>query len=467
MISIWQRMRSIGTKESPSSVSLQRDLAFGLAMALVVVMVCQWLLVSLAVQEVVAAYVVSRLEHDAENLLANLDLSTPDGPELLPGRVDPIYTQPWSGHYFQIQVVENALRSRSLWDAELNIGTDGPEGSHSVTIETRPWAPSLWRITRYYYKQGHSVVMIVAEEMSHLERIILLVRIGHAGISLLAIGVLLVWQRRALRRALAPLDVASEALGELEQGEALAMRTEGVFVEILPFVTAINRLLALLHGRLTRSRQAAGNMAHAIKTPLTVLMQLIDGGELQAHPELRGRMVRQIETIRALTGRELKKVRLAGAETPAGRVEMCAELRVLVDVMRRVHAARALRFESHLPDALSALIDREDLLELAGNLLDNACKWAHGVVRLSMTVDAAGGWSLVVEDDGPGCPSELFERILSRGGRVDGNGPGQGIGLAVVQEIAIDYSGRIELGRSEALGGFRVGVELPLKGVWV
>ncbi|GAB0056816.1 Adaptive-response sensory-kinase SasA [Candidatus Magnetaquicoccaceae bacterium FCR-1] len=446
-----------------SGTSLQRDLSIGLAVALVVVMACQWLLVTLVMRQVVRDYVVSRLEHDAENLLANLDLTLMPGLALNPERIDPIYTQPWSGHYYQIHVREETLRSRSLWDAELTV--DMPGQDKSLMTESRPWARSLWSITRAYYKQGHAVLVVVAEEMSHVERGVWVLQLGHGAISLLAIAVLLMLQRRALRRAVAPLNQAGVALREIEQGATPSLPVQGLFVEILPFVIAINRLLALLHARLERSRQAAGNMAHAIKTPLTVLMRLIEGEELRDHVELRARIVRQIELIRALTSRELKKVRLSGVRSPVGRLEMIGELRVLVDVMRRAHGGRNLRIETRMPDSLSAIIDREDLLELVGNLLDNACKWAVGRVRLSVT--DADGWTLRVEDDGPGCAPEQFERILRRGGRAeDAEGvAGQGIGLSVVQEIVLDYGGRIALGRSEALGGFCVEVVLPLKAV--
>ncbi|MBF0263601.1 MAG: GHKL domain-containing protein, partial [Magnetococcales bacterium] len=193
------------------------------------------------------------------------------------------------------------------------------------------------------------------------------------------------------------------------------------------------------------------------------LMGLIEGEELRDHAELRARIVRQIELIRALTSRELKRVRLSGVRSPVGRLEMIGELRVLVDVMRRAHGGRKVRIETVMPDSMEAMIDREDLLELVGNLLDNACKWAAERVRLSVT--EAEGWRLRVEDDGPGCPPEQFERILRRGGRAeDAEGvAGHGIGLSVVLEIVLDYGGEIELGRSAALGGFCVEVVLPLK----
>ncbi|MBF0417992.1 MAG: ATP-binding protein, partial [Magnetococcales bacterium] len=403
---------------------------------------------------------VSRLEHDAENLLANLDLTREERVELNPERIDPIYTQPWSGHYFQIQVRDRTVRSRSLWDADLNVA---PPGEGSVASESRPWAHSLWSISRYYYKQGHSVLMVVAEEMSSVERGVWVLQLGHGAISLAAIAALLFLQRRALRRALAPLNAAGMELRDLEHGSTPVLSAHGVFVEIQPFVIAINRLLALLHARLERSRQAAGNMAHAIKTPLTVLMRLIEGEELQHHAALRSRIMRQIELIGNLTSRELKKVRLAGVQSPVGRLEIIGELRVLVEVMRRAHMGRRLSIESFMPEILFVSMDREDLLELVGNLLDNACKWARG--RVWLRVSVADGWLLIIEDDGPGCAPEQFEWILRRGGRAeDAEGvAGQGIGLAVVREIVLDYGGRIELGRSVGLGGFCVQVVLPLK----
>ncbi|MBF0294347.1 MAG: sensor histidine kinase [Magnetococcales bacterium] len=435
--------------------SLQKRLAFGLTLALVVVMACQWGVASLTIRHLTQAYVESRLVHDAESLLAALD---PTGPQLNPARVATMYARPWSGHYFWIRVGDTVLRSRSLWDADLTFPED-PEGREVVITANAPRSGSMLILVRRYVKQDTPVLIAVAEEMSDFDRNVRMLQVGFAGISLVAIVLLLVLQRRLLRRALQPLDAAGGEVRRLERGEVATLSLAGAPGEILPFLEAINRLLATLQARLERSRQAAGNMAHAIKTPLTLLMQLAESRELEAHHELRGKCVAQVERIRAITSRELKKVRLSGGQGPARHVDATRELTGLAEAMRRMHRARGLGIEVRLPPELVVRMDREDLLELAGNLLDNACKWARE--RVVLTVTGGEAWRLQVEDDGAGCAPEHHARILERGERADTETAGQGIGLAVVAEIVADYGGRLELGVSGELGGFRVVVLFP------
>ncbi|MBF0126170.1 MAG: sensor histidine kinase [Magnetococcales bacterium] len=442
--------------------SLQKRLAFGLTLALILVLVGQWLIVSYIIRHVTQEYMASRLAHDAENLLANLDLAQAEGPVLNPARVDTLYTRPLSGHYYLIRSQNRVLRSRSLWDGELEV----PQGIFAqgvLVIVAGPGEGSLLSFTRSYYKQRKHVTITVAEDMTILNQGVFVLQIWYGVVSFAAIVLLLLLQRYMVKQALRPLDRAKEEVRRLEMGEVDGLSVEVVPREVVPFVIAINRLLAVLSRRLEQSRHATGNMAHAIKTPLTVLLQLVDSQELAGHPELRGKMVRQIHGIRALTGRELKKVRMAGAEASAVRIDITDALLALVEVMGRVHQERPLRSEIRVPAGLSAIVDREDLLELAGNLLDNACKWATGRWRLTVWCD--GALHLMVEDDGPGCAPEHHASILQRGGRVDETMQGQGIGLAVVKEIVDHYGGELELTASDPLKGFCVRVALPLKGL--
>lgn len=442
--------------------SLQNRLAFGLTTILVLVMVCQWLVVSVIIQHVTEEYMLSRLAHDAENLLANLDFPKEADPVLNSARIDTIYTQPLSGHYYLIHTQSTTLRSRSLWDEELAVPQGIFTNAHQE-IRPGPKGQTLLSFTRSYDKQKKQVTIIVAEDMSNLNHGVILMQIWYAVISSLAIVGLLIMQRRIVKKALMPFDAAKEEVLGLEQGDVNRLSTDKVPTEIVPFLTAINRLLAILTQRLEKSRHAAGNMAHAIKTPLTVLMQLAESKELETLPELRGKFQKQINAIRALTGRELKKIRMAGSDTPAMRVHITSELFALLDALQHIHKARDLRFDIHIPSSISAIADREDLLELSGNLLDNACKWAVSTVRLTVTCNAE--FHLIVEDDGPGCAPEHYQQILQRGERLDRSIQGHGIGLAVVKEIVDDYGGRLELGKSTELAGFCVQVVLPLKGL--
>ncbi|MBF0190416.1 MAG: sensor histidine kinase [Magnetococcales bacterium] len=440
--------------------SLQNRLAIGLAMVLIPVFLGQWLMMSVALKRIHTEYVASRLAHDAEALFAAVQFSPgdPPAPRLLPARISPIYGQPWSGHYYLVQVGEQVFRSRSLWDAELVVPELKSHDEIATHIVQGPRDEPVVTLVRRFHKQDQTITILVAEETGLNDRLVKTTQLWYALIALLAVGVLLVLQREMVKRRLHPLKQARDELQQLEQGAFRTLTTTSVPSELLPFIVEINRLLSILANQLKKSREVSGNFAHNIRTPLTVLLQLTEKSELDSHPELRTRMRQQIQSIGALSGRILKQVRMAGSAQAVPRIDAGAELMILVEMMEQMYAHRSIRLQPCIPSGLWVSMDREDLLELVGNLLDNGCKWAETTVRCTVLREA--GLSILVEDDGPGCPEEQFEQILVRGGRADQSKPGYGIGLAVVQEVVTLYHGELILGRSEALGGFQVRVRL-------
>jgi signal transduction histidine kinase len=216
-----------------------------------------------------------------------------------------------------------------------------------------------------------------------------------------------------------------------------------------------------MQDRLERSRSALGNLAHALKTPLTVLVQLEDSETVRQQPQLRQQLTEQTGTIRQIIDRQLKRARLAGVSTPGLMFEPGREFEGLVTILKQIYGERGLEIELDIPPDKSFAGDREDMLELFGNLLDNACKWASS--RVLVTVSDAPGLEVSVEDDGPGCPPELREQLSQRGRRLDESTAGHGLGLAIVRDIVEYYQGTMEFGQSDKLGGFRVDVALPGK----
>ncbi len=163
--------------------------------------------------------------------------------------------------------------------------------------------------------------------------------------------------------------------------------------------------------------------------------------------------------MRRIVERELKRARLAGSAMPGQRVDLNAEIDALVRTLGQLYADKAPRITSAIAPGATFAGDREDLLELLGNLLDNACKWC--TERVSLTVSHAECVAFVVEDDGPGCAPDAIDELTARGYRADESKPGSGLGLAIVRDIVDSYDGSLQFGRSAALGGLRVEVRLP------
>lgn len=442
--------------------SLQRRLDAGLIVSLVLFFLIQWAAVSGFIQSLTKDQASARLRQDSESLLAALHWKQAAlEPELDSERIAPIYKRPFSGRYFQIETGRNTLRSRSLWDQTLSF----PQASVGKTVETRasgPQGQNLLLLISGYHKQNQILTIAVAEDLSGIEAEIHTFQFRYALLSMVILILLIFMQRKIVRGGLAPLAQGRQDMDALERGEIKHL-SETVPDEVKPFVKEINRLLEGMTQRLQRSRNAMGNLAHALKGPLTLLTQLSDRSEIKAHPPLRQEMTMQTDLLRHLLDRELKRARLAGAAQPVERLNFQTEIAALCDSLKKIHREKTLNLTWIIPPGFSAAFDREDLLELLGNLLDNACKWAKTDVVLQVKREDGMTVSFSVEDDGPGTPKEFLERLTHRGVRVDEATGGHGLGLAIVQDIVAQYGGEIRFGRSNQLGGFHVLVTLPCK----
>jgi signal transduction histidine kinase len=280
----------------------------------------------------------------------------------------------------------------------------------------------------------------------------------YALVSLIALLSLLLIQYLVVRAGLWPLEQVRRQLLRLERGEIQEL-AGAMPAEIAPLITQINRLLQTMGQRLQRSRHALGNLAHALKTPLTLLSQLAGRPELQDCPEVREGLRAQVQTLGSISERELKRARMAGGGAPGQRVALAPEVESLVHTLNSIYHSKVLRIESRVSADAVFHGDREDFMELLGNLLDNACKWAQSHVRA--TIETGAALTVRVEDDGPGCAPENLEQLTKRGVRADESTAGHGLGLAIVQDIVDQYQGRARFGRSAELGGFMVEILLP------
>jgi signal transduction histidine kinase len=223
-------------------------------------------------------------------------------------------------------------------------------------------------------------------------------------------------------------------------------------------VAQINHLLAHTEDTLKRSRNALGNLGHALKTPLAVLVSLAGRDELKSCPGLHASLLDNLQQIERRLARELGRARLAGDALPGAHFVCAEELPGLFSTLAMIHD-RDLHLDWQAAADLRLPWDREDMLELLGNLLDNACKWAASQVRLSIACTAEG-YLLEVDDDGPGIEAGQRAEALSRGTRLDEQITGHGLGLGIVRDIVDAWGGRLELLDSQ-LGGLCVIIRLP------
>lgn len=398
-------------------------------------------------------YLEAGLRNESESLLIAL-VRGQNGLQLDEHRLSPAYQRPYSGHYFRIDFPEGHWRSRSLWDLEI---PDPGSGGLHASYELGQTGQSLLLLKADYRKFGQDISITVAQDYTPVRASFLRVQQIGLGLGLAALLLILALQRVTVRRALRPLDRAREQLVQLQQGKRSQL-DEQVPVELEPLVSQINHLLEHTEDSLRRSRNALGNLGHALKTPLAVLFSAIAGPQFDAHPALRNILREQLEQIQQRLTRELNRARLSGDTLPGARFDCDAELTGLFATLRMIHGGH-LNLEMQVQPGLSLPWDREDILELLGNLLDNACKWADSEVLLIMNRQETR-FCIVVEDDGPGIPEARREEVFGRGARLDEQITGHGLGLGIVRDIVQAWGGNLQLEASHS-GGLRVCIDLP------
>jgi len=435
--------------------SIQARLSLGLVAVLVVVGVVLAQLTLWLFEAGLQRYLENGLRKESENLLVAL-VRGPSGLQLDERRISAAYQRPFSGYYFRIDFQQGTWRSRSLWDLDMpKPAAPGLSDSH----ELGPEGQQLLALRADYRRLGQDISISVAQDYSPVrEGFRRLQQIG-LGMGLVALLIVLVLQRMTVTRSLRPLERARQQIAQLQQGQRSQLDAE-VPSELVPLVGQINHLLSHTEDSLRRSRNALGNLGHALKTPLAVLLSLASSERLKDVPEVQAQLREQLEQIQQRLARELNRARLAGDALPGAQFDCDAELPGLLATLGMIHG-EGLLIERDVPAGLLLPWDREDVLELLGNLLDNACKWADSEVRLEIA-PTAEGYRLWVDDDGPGIPEGQRLQVLERGSRLDEQVDGHGLGLGIVRDIVEAWGGRLALLES-TLGGLRVSIELPTK----
>ncbi len=411
----------------------------------------------------------ARLHAVLDGLLANVELG-PDGAPIINGQLaDTRFSLPLSGWYWQVTPPPDSkvggLTSGSLLEQQLApdaalLAKRDADGVANFYL-TDDNGAQLRAIEQSFKLPGSDAEFsfLVAGNFDELKQeagafrwaLILVLTLLGGGL----LAAILIQVRFGLR----PLIRMQESLTAIREGRA--ERLEGEFpAEIEPVAEELNLLIQSNTEIVERARTQVGNLAHALKTPLSVLTN----EAASRKNSLAAKVTEQVKVMRDQVSLYLDRARLAArAQTLGAVTEVEPVLAALARTLERIHRDKGVKIGVACPAGLKFRGERQDLEEMAGNLLDNACKWAKR--RIAVKAEETGGdgrnWLiLTVEDDGPGLPPHKRADALKRGRRLDETKPGSGLGLSIVNETAAMYGGGVSLDKA-SLGGLRIQLKLP------
>ena len=388
---------------------------------------------------------------------------------IAPALTDQAAIRVYSGHYWELAELnghggfKDLQPSRSLFDVELKPPADGTArikpGARVYYDSTGPDMQRLRVAARAVMLPNYPrpVVFLTADDRSPLDHDarrfaeMALIALTLVGIALIG-GVIL-----QVQVALRPLFRLQKDVADVRKGKADRVAADFP-VELTPLASELNALLAHNQEVVERQRTHVGNLAHALKTPLSVMQ-----AEAEQRPDdpLAEVVARQVLTMREQVDHHLRRARAAARAQGSGeRTEVAEALDELSRTLERIFGERGIEIDWEAEDGLVFRGERQDLLELIGNVMENACKWGRRRVRATAAPDGPGFLKITVEDDGPGLKPEQREAVLRRGARLDESAPGSGLGLSIVEELAKAYDGTVMLGES-AWGGLKVELRLP------
>ena len=316
---------------------------------------------------------------------------------------------------------------------------------------------SRWILASVLWTAG--MLMLLHMFMMVVMHVFPAIRGTHSALAVLIGGVLMAGGILGVRQGLTPFGELRKRLLAVRAGDD--RRVTGKYpTEVQPLVDDLNALLEDREKAVRRAVATAGDLAHGLKTPLALLAQEADHAMAAGNAELADSITQQVERMSRQVNYHLARARAAAsgaAGAPRCSVAACAD--ALVRTVSKLYAGRGLEISHLIASDLCARVQREDLDEILGNLLDNACKWAKSVIALDASPSGVM-LNVTLDDDGPGLTADLRKVVLERGVRIDETSPGSGLGLAIVRDLVELYGGSISLEESP-LGGLRVQVSLP------
>jgi len=406
------------------------------------------------------------------HLVALLAAAEPDdnGDLMLPERLrEPRFENIGSGLYAELRDTNSEVlwRSRSALGLEIPKGITPEPGNHLFARESLEDGTPLLSLSltvqwEFADEEFRPYVFKVAESLDSFNAQVAGFRRQLFGwFAAVALTMLLAFSM-LLRGLLKPLRQIETEITEIEEGKRASL--SGRFpTELTGVARNMNLLIDSERARSDRYRYTLDNLAHSLKTPLAAMRALLNDGQSSG---FSGRFNEQIDRMDEIVRYQLRKPAASVADKLVLKpVAVETEIARLVDGLRKVYRDKSPRFEVSIASGMQFRGDTGDFLELAGNLLDNACKWCEKRVRISIvpSVGASGvasGMVLTVSDDGPGIPKDAADALLQRGMRLDESTPGHGIGLAVVKDIARSYGGQLSINTSD-LGGAEIMVSIP------
>lgn len=377
---------------------------------------------------------------------------------------DPRYDVPLSGFYWEVRKANRVLaRSASLGSATLDLPASVAVDGGVHTREVMGPTGNVLIAERAVWRSGDEqpILFVIGTDQRQLDEVLanfnspLSWSLAAFGLSMIVAAALLILF------AMAPLNQLRGALNRVRTGQERELR--GDFPnEVRPLADDLNSLLNSTSELIQRARTQAGNLAHGLKTPLAILTDEADRIEAKGLPQSAATILDQCRKMQTSIDYQIARARAVAMRSQPGTVASARQAASdVTSALNRLHTDKGIQIENFVPEGLLLACDAQDLNEMLANLVDNACKHAKSLVRLSAEKPSEGmPVKVVVEDDGPGLPPEAYKVVFNIGERWDSRAAGSGLGLAIVRDLATLYGGDIRLAAS-ALGGLSVSLELP------